>query len=290
IARLGGDGAGPWYRVLAINSPWRASSAEQDFIAILPAILSAAHRDSPFVIGWLSRGGGAPLELITNAGPLAGAFPAGHSVGLLFPSGAPGGAAPDNRLSELDPVVWAPRPRRPGGQQPGSPAGHPVRVNARDPYGQAVRLAGGRRADRAHGPGTGRPAHAAQRAPPPRRRAVSLRRRACPAPPRRAGHVPRGRLVECAGARWGGHGGGAWPAGAGARRLGGPRPPPLPAAEHERSAVPGGCVDGEGRRRAGRRPRAVRGDRGRAGHTRRIAPPRGARAAGARRGVLRCDE
>jgi uncharacterized protein len=112
IARLGGDGAGPWYRVLAINSPWRASSAEQDFIAILPAILSAAHRDSPFVIGWLSRGGGAPLELITNAGPLAGAFPAGHSVGLLFPSGARGVPATDSWLSELDRMVWAPCPGR----------------------------------------------------------------------------------------------------------------------------------------------------------------------------------
>ena len=156
IARLGGDGAGPWYRVLAITSPGRARSAEQDFIAILPAILSAAHRDSPFVIGWLSRGGGAPLELITNAGPLggagipvgtgripvgagelpvgagkildaavfgsavpgpaaasaAGAFPAGQSVGLLFPSGARGAPATDRWLSELVRMVWAPCPGR----------------------------------------------------------------------------------------------------------------------------------------------------------------------------------
>src|ERR1019366_1204766 len=80
--------------------------------AILPAILSAAHRDSPFVIGWLSRGGGAPLELITNAGPLAGAFPAGHSVGLLFPSGARGVPATDSWLSELDRMVWGPCPGR----------------------------------------------------------------------------------------------------------------------------------------------------------------------------------
>ncbi len=67
--------AASWYRVLAIPAPVRVSSPESDFAAVLPAALSAAQRRRPFVAGWLSRGGGMPLELITNAGPLV--FPAG---------------------------------------------------------------------------------------------------------------------------------------------------------------------------------------------------------------------
>src|SRR6266516_4633235 len=72
--RTGGAGlsdtsAGPWYRILSIPSPACGKSAEADFVAVLPGVLSAAQRGGPFVIGWLSRGGGAPLELITNAGP-----------------------------------------------------------------------------------------------------------------------------------------------------------------------------------------------------------------------------
>ena len=45
-------------------------SAERDYASVLPAVLNAAMHRRPFVAGWLSRGGGAPLELITNAGPL----------------------------------------------------------------------------------------------------------------------------------------------------------------------------------------------------------------------------
>jgi uncharacterized protein len=48
----------------------RGGSAEQDYASVLPAVLNAAMYRRPFVAGWLSRGGGAPLELITNAGPL----------------------------------------------------------------------------------------------------------------------------------------------------------------------------------------------------------------------------
>ncbi|WP_162795398.1 hypothetical protein, partial [Nonomuraea lactucae] len=63
--------SGPWYRIQSIAAPSRSSSAEWDFVTVLPAVLSAAQRDRPFAIGWLSRGAGAPLELITNAGPLS---------------------------------------------------------------------------------------------------------------------------------------------------------------------------------------------------------------------------
>ena len=115
IAGLSGAVAGPWYRVQAITAPWRASSAEQDFIAILPAVLTAARRGRPFVIGWLSRGGGAPLELITNAGPLTAdqsAERAGHPLGLLFPGGARGVPITDSWLVALEGMVWAPCPGR----------------------------------------------------------------------------------------------------------------------------------------------------------------------------------
>jgi DNA helicase HerA-like ATPase len=68
---IGGGAAGPWYRVQAIMADGRhGGSAEQDYAAVLPAALNAAMHRRPFIAGWLSRGGGAPLELITNAGPL----------------------------------------------------------------------------------------------------------------------------------------------------------------------------------------------------------------------------
>src|SRR6266566_8854539 len=63
-----GDGiTGPWFRVVSLTAPRPAGSAEQDFIGILPAALAAAVRGRPFVAGWLSRGAGSPLELITPA-------------------------------------------------------------------------------------------------------------------------------------------------------------------------------------------------------------------------------
>ena len=77
-AGIGGGAAGPWYRVLAITPNGSGQgSAEQDYVAILPAALHAAMHRRPFIAGWLSRGGGAPLELITNAGPLPAAAQTG---------------------------------------------------------------------------------------------------------------------------------------------------------------------------------------------------------------------
>ena len=35
--------SGPWYRIQAITAPSRSSSAEWDFVTVLPAVLSAAH-------------------------------------------------------------------------------------------------------------------------------------------------------------------------------------------------------------------------------------------------------
>ena len=82
-----------------------ADSPESDFVAVLPAVLSAAERGQPFVAGWLSPGGGAPLQLITNAGGVDG-----H--GVLFPVGARGVPMPDDWLDELDQMVWTSCPGR----------------------------------------------------------------------------------------------------------------------------------------------------------------------------------
>ena len=68
---IGSGAAGPWYRVQAMTADGRrGATAERDYASVLPAVLNAALHRRPFVAGWLSRGGGAPLELITNAGPL----------------------------------------------------------------------------------------------------------------------------------------------------------------------------------------------------------------------------
>ncbi|WP_433512991.1 ATP-binding protein [Nonomuraea sp. CA-143628] len=114
--------SGPWYRIQSIAAPSRSSSAEWDFVTVLPAVLSAAQRDRPFVIGWLSRGSGAPLELITNAGPLspprqprratdAPGAPAGPQP-LLFPGGARGVQLDEEYLADLADLVWTPCPGR----------------------------------------------------------------------------------------------------------------------------------------------------------------------------------
>ncbi|MGI5284371.1 ATP-binding protein [Nonomuraea polychroma] len=114
--------SGPWYRIQSIAAPSRSSSAEWDFVTVLPAVLSAAQRDRPFVIGWLSRGSGAPLELITNAGPLSpprqprrATDTPGNPRGpqpLLFPGGARGMQLSDEYLADLADLVWTPCPGR----------------------------------------------------------------------------------------------------------------------------------------------------------------------------------
>ncbi|MEU4833328.1 ATP-binding protein [Streptosporangium sp. NPDC023615] len=115
---------GPWYRIQAITAPSRSSSAEWDFVTVLPAVLSTAQRGRPFVVGWLSRGSGAPLELITNAGPLTPPrpprraataepepLPAGPEP-LLFPGGARGVRIGDEWLRDLSDLAWTVCPGR----------------------------------------------------------------------------------------------------------------------------------------------------------------------------------
>ena len=114
------DLPGPWYRIQAIPAPDRPASAEWDFVSVLPAALSAARRRRPFVVGWLSAGGGAPLELITNAGPVGD----GHD-GLLFPSGARGVPIGDGWRRAAERLVWTRCPGRLAPQSGRADAGPP---------------------------------------------------------------------------------------------------------------------------------------------------------------------
>jgi uncharacterized protein len=83
---IGGNSGGLWYRVRAVDVSCVGGTAVSDYASVLPAALNAARHRRPFIAGWLSRGGGAPLELITTAGPLpepgsaAGAY-AGRAAG-----------------------------------------------------------------------------------------------------------------------------------------------------------------------------------------------------------------
>jgi len=145
MAASAGIGTGPsalWYRIHAVSADSLGGTAAADYAAVLPAALNAARRRRPFIVGWLSRGGGAPLELITNAGPLSAgghSGPAGHAgpagetlpaaddsaepagragsdaaaaVEMLFPWGARGTVIRENMIAELDRLVWAPCPGR----------------------------------------------------------------------------------------------------------------------------------------------------------------------------------
>ena len=161
---IGGGTAGPWYRVLAITPGGNGrGSAEQDYVEILPAALNAATHRRPFIAGWLSRGGGAPLELITNAGPLPAAAPAGsagrhHGIAgradgrataeLLFPAGGRGMPMADDWLADLDQLVWAACPAR---QAPPLAAGHDQRGSSRGPAQHEQGQRGSQRADAGDG-------------------------------------------------------------------------------------------------------------------------------------------
>jgi DNA helicase HerA-like ATPase len=73
-------------------------------------VLSAAQGGRPFVVGWMSRGGGAPLELITNAGPLTPSDE--RQQGLLFPNGARGVEIGDDWLTDAAAMIWSRCPAR----------------------------------------------------------------------------------------------------------------------------------------------------------------------------------
>ena len=113
--------AGPWFRVVSLTAPRPAGPAEQDFVGILPAALAAAVRGRPFVAGWLSRGAGSPLELITNAAAAEPAHPAPApppglpdpgGQALLYPPGSRGVPARPGWLAAWDSLLWVLCPGR----------------------------------------------------------------------------------------------------------------------------------------------------------------------------------
>jgi hypothetical protein len=99
---IGAGASAPWYRVVAIPDVSYGGSAERDYASVLPALLDAAQHRRTFVTGWLSRGSGAPLELLTNAGPLPAApvqpaqpARAAHPVRPVRPVRTPEGESPE---------------------------------------------------------------------------------------------------------------------------------------------------------------------------------------------------
>jgi helicase HerA-like protein len=116
-AGISGGATGPWYRVQALSANCLGGSADRDYACVLPAALNAIASRRPFIAGWLSRGGGAPLELITNSGPLPSAASAlgEHPIGpeeLLFPWGSRGVPMTGSVLADLDRLVWGACPIR----------------------------------------------------------------------------------------------------------------------------------------------------------------------------------
>ena len=100
---IGGSTGGLWYRVQAVDASCLGGTAVADYASVLPAALNAARHRRPFIAGWLSRGGGAPLELITTAGPLP------EPVRAAKPA-EPGSAEPPGPQPDADPRAAAEPP------------------------------------------------------------------------------------------------------------------------------------------------------------------------------------
>src|SRR5258706_9821431 len=131
----------------------RGTTAERDYASVLPAVLNAALHRRPFVAGWLSRGGGAPLELITNAGPLP---EPGRVIG-------PGRVIEPGRVIAIEAsgLIEPGRVIEPGGAiRPGRVI-DPGRAIVVEPGGRAP----ARRAPRARGGGPGPPPHGGHQTP-----------------------------------------------------------------------------------------------------------------------------
>ena len=104
--------------MLTLTAPAPAASADGDFAAVLPAARAAAAAGRSIVIGWLSRGDGAPLELITSVGPAGPGkiinYPAPPPAVGDRPWGPRAASTPSCRAS-----AW-PRSPRPCSSRPGA--------------------------------------------------------------------------------------------------------------------------------------------------------------------------
>src|SRR2546423_5561629 len=112
IPVLGDGRSGPWFGVGSLPARRPRGSAEQDFVSILPAALAAASHGRPFVAGWLSRGAGSPLELITNAAAEQGAAEGPFSASRAPdpPLSSPHAAdRPSSSLRAADPPLGVPQ-------------------------------------------------------------------------------------------------------------------------------------------------------------------------------------
>src|SRR5450631_1292810 len=121
---------GPWWHVVSVTAPDGSPSAAGAAVAAWPVVATGS-----LVIGWLSRGDGAPLELITTIGPAdpggeEGAPAAGTATALAvprdrhaalpragarpeprplpFPAGARGVRTAAGCADDLDRFVWVP--------------------------------------------------------------------------------------------------------------------------------------------------------------------------------------
>src|SRR5690606_11493070 len=97
--------SGPWYRIQSIAAPSRSSSAEWDFVTVLPAALSAAAR------GRITNGGPRSPPRQPRRSPEAPDRQAGPQP-LLFPGGARGVELDEGYLADLADLVWTPCPGR----------------------------------------------------------------------------------------------------------------------------------------------------------------------------------
>src|SRR6201987_591365 len=109
-AGIGGNAGAVWYRGLGGKARGAGGTAAGDYASVLPAALHAARHRRPFVAGWLSRGGGAPLELITHAGPLPepgapGSYGAGETDATLLTARGQAGPGPTDPGGPVPPGV-----------------------------------------------------------------------------------------------------------------------------------------------------------------------------------------
>lgn len=101
---------GPWWRVLSMPAADPAGAAEDDYAAVRPAAVAAAAAGRTLAVAWLSRGDGAPLELLTTAAPATAPAAAMASTGPVAVPVPAGPAALGHRGKHAAPGPGRPYP------------------------------------------------------------------------------------------------------------------------------------------------------------------------------------